>query len=94
MWRRVEGVARARRGEVDEADRLSAEAVELAQTTDSVEIAEASLARAEVLQCAGRHEDARAAAAVARSWFAAKGYANGVRRADARLAPLSAGEPA
>ena len=94
MWRRVEGVVRARRGQLDEADRLTAEAVAIAATTDSAEIAEASLARAEVLQLAGRYDEARAAAADARSRFAAKGYANGVRRADARLAALSAREPA
>jgi hypothetical protein len=94
MWRRVEGVARARRGDLDEADRLIAEAVELARTTDATEIAEAALAQAEVRQLAGRHQEARAAAADARSWFAAKGNVNGVRRADVRLAALESVAPA
>jgi hypothetical protein len=94
LWRRIEGVGRARRGELDEADRLTAEAVAIASTTDSIEIAEAALARAEVMQLAGRGGEARVAAVDARTWFAAKGFLNGVRRADARLAALDAAAPA
>ena len=94
LWRRIEGVARARRGQHDEADRLTGEAVALAATTDSIEIANSWLARAEVLQWAGRFVEARAAAADARSAHAAKGFVNGVRRADARLVALDAVAPA
>ncbi len=94
LWRRIEGVARARRGEHDEADRLTGEAVALAATTDSIEIANAWLARAEVLQLAGRFAEARAAAADSRTAHAAKGFVHGVRRAEARLAELDALEPA
>ena len=88
MWRSVESVARARRGELEEADRLSAAALLIAGTSDSCGAGDVWLARAEVLQLAGRHEEARAAATKARAIFAAKGFVNAVGWADARLASI------
>jgi class 3 adenylate cyclase/tetratricopeptide (TPR) repeat protein len=88
LWRAVEAVARARRGEHDAADHLSVESLDIASRTDGIGGADAWLARAEVLHLGGRLAEARAAALEARATYAAKGFVNGVSWAEARLASL------
>jgi hypothetical protein len=55
----------------------------MATSTDSGVIGEAWLARAEVLTLAGRRPEALQAAEQARAAYAAKGFVNGVRWAEA-----------
>jgi class 3 adenylate cyclase len=83
MWRAVASVVLARRGEPGDADRVSLEGTQMASSTDSGVIGEAWLARAEVLNLAGRRPEALEAAERARSAYAAKGFVNGVRWAEA-----------
>ncbi len=94
LWRLVESVALARRGEHAEADRLSREAIEVCARTDALaSTADTWLARADVLQLAGRIDEARAAARASREAAAAKGFVNAVRWADERLARPRAPRP-
>jgi class 3 adenylate cyclase/tetratricopeptide (TPR) repeat protein len=59
LWRSVRARLLAREGDLDEADRLSAEAVALGGRTDFVlDHADAVMARGEVLQTLGRPDDA------------------------------------
>jgi class 3 adenylate cyclase/tetratricopeptide (TPR) repeat protein len=83
LRRAVASVVLARRGETGDADRVSLEGTEMATSTDSGVIGEAWLARAEVLTLAGRRPEALQAAEQARAAYAAKGFVNGVRWAEA-----------
>ena len=72
----------ARRGGVDEAERLARRAVEIASGTDALlDHADARLALSRVLAAAGRSGEAAAEAARARDLYEAKGSVVGVRRA-------------
>ena len=86
LWRAAAGVAKARVGEADEADRITSEAIEIAEGTDSLDISVAWEARATILSIRGRPAEARSAALRARELYAAKGTVNAIRRVDAMLA--------
>ena len=80
----------ARRGETAEGERLVRAAVELLAPTDAlVSKAEVMLDLAEVLELAGRRDEASAAAREAARLYAAKGADAGVRLAEARVAELA-----
>jgi hypothetical protein len=87
FWRAAECIVLARRGEAEDADRISAEGINVAAGTDSFEAGTAWLARAMVLSILGRRAEATEAARRAREHYAAKGFVNGVRRAEALIAP-------
>jgi class 3 adenylate cyclase len=81
----------ARRGELDEAERLAREAVAWAEPTDALEhkaVAHRDLAI--VLAAAGRGEEALAAVAQAHTLFEAKGHTVGVARTQKLRAELVA----
>jgi class 3 adenylate cyclase/tetratricopeptide (TPR) repeat protein len=81
----------ARRGETAEAESLAQSAVELLAPTDAlVAKAEVMLDLAEVLELAGRPDEASSAAREAVRLYAAKGADAGVRLAEARAAELEA----
>jgi ATP/maltotriose-dependent transcriptional regulator MalT len=62
-WRRVRAKLLARRGELDEAERLGREAVTIASDTEYLQLRATALADlAEVLQLAGKAEESTAAA--------------------------------
>jgi tetratricopeptide (TPR) repeat protein len=85
----VKAMVLAQRGETAEAERVVRSVVELLATTDSlVSQAEVMLDAAEVLELAGRTDEARAAAHEAARLYAAKGADAGVRLAEARAARL------
>jgi class 3 adenylate cyclase len=88
LWRSAEGVVLARRGAAAEADRVTTEAVAIAEGTDSMDAGTAWLARAKALEIVGRRDEAVEAALRARELFAAKGYVNNLRRVD-ELLPIS-----
>ena len=85
LWRATEGVVLARRGDAQQADRISAEGTEIADGTDSFDAGTAWLARAHVLSILGRPTEATQAARRARERYAAKGFVNGIRRAEALI---------
>jgi len=79
----------ARRGETAEAERVARAAVELLAPTDALMAqAEVMLNLAEVLDLAGRPDEAVVAARDAAQLYAAKGADAGVRLAEARAARL------
>jgi hypothetical protein len=80
LWRTGAGLANARLGNLELADRLSSEAVEVAATTDSISAADAWESRARVLDILGRREQMVQAARRARELHAAKGSVNFLRR--------------
>jgi ATP/maltotriose-dependent transcriptional regulator MalT len=83
-------VVAARRGDLDEALRLSAEAEAIAAPTDClIDQADVALDRAEILLLAGRPDEARASAADAFERFERKEYAIGIRRAREMLERLA-----
>jgi class 3 adenylate cyclase/tetratricopeptide (TPR) repeat protein len=85
----VRALVLARRGETAEAERLARAAVELLAPTDALmSKAETMLDLAEVLELAGRRDEASAAAGEAARIYAAKGAEAGVRLAEARVAEL------
>ena len=86
LWRAASSVVLARRGEAEQADRVSAAGVDIADGTDSFDAGTAWLARAQVLSMLGRESEAREAARRARQVYQAKGYVNGIRRVDALFA--------
>ena len=86
LWRAAAGVVLARRGETEEADRITAEGVAIADNTDFFDAGTAWLARAWVLSMAGRTADATEAAHRARKVYAAKGFVNGIRRVETLIA--------
>jgi class 3 adenylate cyclase/tetratricopeptide (TPR) repeat protein len=96
-WRSVRAKVRARRGDAEEAERLAAEAAELARTGDFLHLQwYALMSQAEVLELLGRPFEARAPAEAAVFAAEQKGNVVGVAGARAvleRLAspPVSAG---
>jgi class 3 adenylate cyclase/tetratricopeptide (TPR) repeat protein len=73
-WRRVRAVTMARRGELEEAERLAREAVEIASGTDYLDDrADAFASLGEVLRLAGREEEATAAVQEALRLYEQKG---------------------
>jgi tetratricopeptide (TPR) repeat protein len=85
----VRGKVSAQRGETAEGERLVRAALELLAPTDGlVAQAEVRLDLAEVLDLAGRPDEARAAAKDAARLYAAKGADAGVRIAEARVAEI------
>jgi class 3 adenylate cyclase/tetratricopeptide (TPR) repeat protein len=87
----VRGRVSARRGETADAERLVRAAVEFLAPTDAlVGQAEVMLDLAEVLDLAGRPDEARAAARDAVRLYERKGADAGVRLAEARVAKLEA----
>ena len=91
-WCGARAEALAMRGEHDAALTLAERAVALAEPTDALaDKADAHMALAAVLRAAGRDDAARAAAATARSLYAAKDHEVGVERAT-RMAAADAPE--
>lgn len=89
-WRSVRAKVLAQRGEFEEAERLSLEALTMLEGTDALpEQAEGFMARAEVLRLAGRPEDAKRALEDAIRRYGAKGMVPGVRNARTLLSELS-----
>ncbi|HEX8026515.1 MAG TPA: hypothetical protein VF484_09930, partial [Candidatus Limnocylindrales bacterium] len=86
LWRTAAGLAHAQLGQLDEADRLSTEAVALALQTDSLNAADAWEARAHVLARLGRRDEMLEAAARAHALHEAKGSVNFLKRLDRFLA--------
>ncbi len=88
VWRGVKAKVLARRGETYEADALAREAVELAAGTDFLTYhADALVDLAEVLDAAGRAEDAQDAVRSAIDLFEEKGNLVSAERARQRLEP-------
>jgi ATP/maltotriose-dependent transcriptional regulator MalT len=88
-WRAVRAGILAGRGELDEADRLSAEAVELVEGTDAlVEQGETFVRRGEVLATMGRVGEARAAMEEGIRRFEAKGATAAIPRVRGLLSQL------
>jgi class 3 adenylate cyclase len=85
LWRSAESLVLARRGTAEDADRVSLEAVAVADTTDSLDAGTAWHARAIVLSLLGRGREASQAAAQARALYVAKGSVNAVRRVEAMI---------
>ena len=83
LWHAAKGVVLARRGESEEADRVSREGTDIADGTDSMDSATAWLARALVLDILERRSEATDAARRSRELFAMKGWVSGIRRAEA-----------
>jgi class 3 adenylate cyclase/tetratricopeptide (TPR) repeat protein len=88
-WRAARAGAFAARGELKEADRLSAEAVELGKTADNLfHQGEALVRRGEVLALAGRRDEARARFEEAISRYEAKGAVAAIPRARRLISEL------
>jgi hypothetical protein len=85
LWRAAKSVVLARRGEAVDADRIATECVDIADATDSMDVGTAWLARAQVLVMLGRHPEAKDAARRSKEAYARKGWASGLRRAEALL---------
>ncbi|MHB8959655.1 MAG: BTAD domain-containing putative transcriptional regulator [Candidatus Limnocylindrales bacterium] len=74
LWRQVQAIVDAHRGETEEAERLAREAVTLSEQTDSPTYqAQALCDLAEVLRCAGREPEAADALAQALDRYERKG---------------------
>ena len=86
LWRAATSLVLARRGKRDEADRVSADGIRIADDTDLWDAGTAWLARAHVLSSQGRGAEATDAARRSVELYAAKGFVNGIRRAEALLA--------
>jgi tetratricopeptide (TPR) repeat protein len=93
IWRIAAGLAQAKLGNLEQADRLTADAIDWAAKTDSLSAADAWEARARVLAMLGRRGEMLEAAGRARELHAAKGSVNFVRRVDLFLAEQEAGAP-
>jgi class 3 adenylate cyclase/tetratricopeptide (TPR) repeat protein len=86
LWRRVVARVGAHRDELDEAETLIGEAIDLAEATDSLQLRGlASMGLAEVLELAGRPTEAAAAVHEAVDVFERKGDIQSARSAGARL---------
>jgi class 3 adenylate cyclase/tetratricopeptide (TPR) repeat protein len=93
-WRLTRARLRARRGQVEDADRLSGEAVALAVATDSPTLlADALSCRADVAAAAGLADDAATALRGAAEQYERKGHTVGAARARAALAQDGAASP-
>jgi class 3 adenylate cyclase/tetratricopeptide (TPR) repeat protein len=91
LVRQVRAKVLARRGELEEAERLACEAIALAEPTDSLEVkADACHDHALILAAAGKRDEALAALAVARSLYEQKGHTVGVARIERLRAELAA----
>jgi class 3 adenylate cyclase/tetratricopeptide (TPR) repeat protein len=91
LIRQVRAKILARRGELEEAERLACEAIALGEPTDSLEVkADAYHDHALVLAAATRHDEALTALAGARSLYEQKGHSVGVARIDRLRAELAA----
>jgi class 3 adenylate cyclase/tetratricopeptide (TPR) repeat protein len=89
--RQVRGKLLARRGELDEAERLAREAVVLGEPTDALEMKANSLHDlAIVLAAAGKRDEALAALDEAQSFFEQKGHTVGVASVEALRSELVA----
>ena len=87
LWRQVEAKVLARRGQHDEAIRLATEAVTLGEPTDAIVIAaDALLDLGEVLDLAGKPEEAAGALNRALALYGRKGNLVMAARASERLA--------
>jgi class 3 adenylate cyclase/tetratricopeptide (TPR) repeat protein len=87
-WRGAAARSLAGQGQVAEAERLAAEAVEIAEPTDVLSMrADALLDQAAVAAAAGRPGDARRSARAALALYQAKGNRPGAARAEAALSP-------
>ena len=85
-WRGAAARSLAGQGQVAEAERLAAEAVEIAEPTDVLSMrADALLDQAAVAAAAGRPGDARRSARAALALYQAKGNRPGAARAEAAL---------
>jgi tetratricopeptide (TPR) repeat protein len=90
LWRSVRAKTLARMDQVQEAERLSREAVDLAEATDSVQLrAEALLGLGEVLDLGGRGVEARPFIEEAGKLFEQKGNIVAAGRARERLGALA-----
>jgi class 3 adenylate cyclase/tetratricopeptide (TPR) repeat protein len=90
-WRSVRAKILARRGEADEAERLARDAVTLAEDTDFLDTAGDTLMDlADVLEAAGRADDARAAREAALDRYERKGNVMLSERARRALATAGA----
>ena len=79
-WRAIRAVVLARRGELDEAERLAREAVRLAEGWEQIDsVAEVHLDLAEVLRRAGKAQEATVAAQRALDLYEQKGNLVGAR---------------
>jgi tetratricopeptide (TPR) repeat protein len=88
-WRQAAALVRANRGDHADAERLAREAVDLAWQTDSPLFqADALYDLGEILEAAGRHEEAAASLRDALAVYEAKGVIPLARRTRARLADL------
>jgi class 3 adenylate cyclase/tetratricopeptide (TPR) repeat protein len=91
VWRAARAPALARRGDDARAEELARQAVDLAETTDFLDLqGEALLALADVLRVAGRGEEASPLVRDARESYARKGNVVAALRTDALLAELAA----
>jgi class 3 adenylate cyclase len=86
LWRIAAGLAQGQVGNLEEADTLTAAALDAAAKTDSLSAADAWEARAYVLALLGRRDEMVEAAARARELHVAKGAVNFIRRVDRFLA--------
>jgi class 3 adenylate cyclase len=87
VWRSAQAAALARKGEVEPAEGLAREAVELAKTTDFLDLqAGALLTHADVLRTAGRAEKAAILFEESRQLYERKGNIIGAQRAASLLA--------
>jgi tetratricopeptide (TPR) repeat protein len=90
-WRTEQARALAHRGELVQAERLARQAIQLTTPTDGLDwIGHAHASLAEVLELAGRREEAVDAAARALEVWKEKGIVLYVERAQAMLARLRA----
>ena len=88
-WRSIRARVLARRGEFEEAERLAREAVEIVDSTDwHLQRGEAAQAVGEVLELAGRTDEARAAYERAVESFERKGAAPDAEAVRRRLEVL------
>jgi tetratricopeptide (TPR) repeat protein len=94
LWQAAAGLAQGQLGSFEEADRLTAGAVEIATGTDSLSAADAWEARARVLAMLGRRSEMLEAAAKARELHVAKGAVNFISRVDRFLAEQEVAPPA
>ncbi len=91
LWRTARAKVLARRGEADDASRLSTEAIEWALRSDNLqEIGDCLFDRAEVLRLLGRQDEARAALEEALAVYERKGIVPSVAQTRALLSELSA----
>jgi tetratricopeptide (TPR) repeat protein len=89
LWRQVEALVHASRGQLAEAERLAREAVAITYNTDSLlRQGEALCDLADVLQVAGRHDEAAAALRDALDRYERKQIIPLVRRTSERIAAL------